>query len=78
MYNRLQREVGIDCPFTPPDFRELHQNFEVEFALLNPKQRQNRNRSGRNRNSRQSNSVAKNLGQKINHHIKVGSKSQEQ
>ena len=58
MYNRLQREVGIDCPFTPPDFRELPE-FEVEFIPPEPKQRQNRNRSGRNRNNCQSNSRGK-------------------
>ena len=58
MYNRLQREVGIDCQFTPPDFRELPE-FEVELIPPEPKQRQNRNRSGRNRNNRQSNSRGK-------------------
>ena len=55
MYSRLQRDVGINCPFTPPDFSEFPE-FEVEFIPPEPKQRQNRNRSGRNknRNNRQS------------------------
>ena len=53
MYSRLQRDVGINFDFTPPDFGALPQ-FEVEYIPPEPrrttrKQRENRrNNSGHN------------------------------
>lgn len=50
MYSRLQRDVGINFDFTPPDFGALPQ-FEVEYIPPEPRRTTKKQREQRRKNS---------------------------